>query len=60
MDRDFNAAVNICREAQRLFNKKLASEDGESLNGRGSRGALRGAETVEASRPPASHRRGSP
>jgi len=60
MDRDFNAAVNICREAQRLFNKKLASENGESLNGRGSRGALRGAETVEASRPPASHRRGSP
>ena len=60
MDRDFNAAVNICREAQRLFNKKLASENGESLNGRGSRGALQGAETVEASRPPASHRRGSP
>jgi len=60
MDRDFNAAVNICREAQRLFNKKLASENGESLNGRGSRGALQGAETVEASRPPTSHRRGSP
>lgn len=60
MDRDFNAAINICREAQRLFNKKLASENGESLNGRGSRGALQGAETVEASRPPASHRRGSP
>ena len=60
MDRDFNAAVNICREAQRLFDEKLASEDGESLNGRGSRGALRGAKTVEASRPPASHRRGSP
>lgn len=60
MDRDFNAAVNIRREAQRLFDEKLASEDGESLNGRGSRGALRGAETVEASRPPASHRRGSP
>ena len=60
MDRDLNAAVNICREAQRLFDEKLASEDRESLNGRGSRGALRGAETVEASRPPASHRRGSP
>ena len=60
MDRDLNAAVNICREAQRLFNKKLASENGESLNGRGSRGALQGAETVEASRPPTSHRRGSP
>ena len=60
MDRDFNAAINICREAQRLFDEKLASEDRESLNGRGSRGALRGAETVEASRPPASHRRGSP
>lgn len=36
MDRDFNAAVNICHEAQRLFDEKLASEDGESLNGRGS------------------------
>lgn len=59
-DRDFNAAVNIAVQAQRVFEEKLASESGESLNGRGGGRTHKGAVVIEASRPPAGYGSGSP
>ena len=62
MDRDVNAARNIRARAvaDSAESMILASESGESLNGREDAAARRGGGVVEASRPAASYCGGSP
>ena len=62
MDRDVNAARNIRARAvvDSAESMILASESGESLNGREDAAARRGGGVVEASRPAASYCSGSP